>query len=120
MQSYTSYRVSEFLKDRLPYIPPKDARPLMDPEQVAVAYNERAVPKLADLLTYKELSSEKQYLEYASNLLKDTGIKTRIIKQYLPVMNKLINKYLTSMDFFVNFNINENFNFFTFTKWWLG
>jgi DNA repair exonuclease SbcCD ATPase subunit len=55
------------------------------------------------------LSSEKQYLEYAGNLLKDTGIKTRIIKQYLPIMNKLINKYLTSMDFFVNFNINENF-----------
>jgi DNA repair exonuclease SbcCD ATPase subunit len=55
------------------------------------------------------LSSEKQYLEHAGNLLKDTGIKTRIIKQYLPIMNKLINKYLTSMDFFVNFNINENF-----------
>jgi len=41
--------------------------------------------------------------------LKDTGIKTKIIKQYLPIMNKLINKYLTAMDFFVNFNINENF-----------
>jgi energy-coupling factor transporter ATP-binding protein EcfA2 len=42
-------------------------------------------------------------------LLKDTGIKTKIIKQYIPVMNKLINKYLSSMDFFVNFNLNENF-----------
>jgi energy-coupling factor transporter ATP-binding protein EcfA2 len=42
-------------------------------------------------------------------LLKDTGIKTRIIKQYLPIMNKLINKYLAAMDFFVNFNINESF-----------
>jgi len=52
---------------------------------------------------------EKQYNEFASNLLKDTGIKTKIIKQYLPIMNKLINKYLTAMDFFVNFNINENF-----------
>ena len=57
----------------------------------------------------KELTTEKQYLEYAGNLLKDTGIKTRIIKQYLPIMNKLINRYLTAMDFFVNFNINENF-----------
>jgi len=57
----------------------------------------------------EDLASEKQYLEYAGNLLKDTGIKTRIIKQYLPVMNKLINKYLTAMDFFVNFNINESF-----------
>lgn len=52
---------------------------------------------------------QKHYYEYASTLLKDTGIKTKIIKQYLPIMNKLINKYLSSMDFFVNFNINENF-----------
>ena len=57
----------------------------------------------------EELSSEKQYYDYASTLLKDSGIKTRIIKQYLPIMNKLINKYLVAMDFFVNFNINENF-----------
>ncbi|CAB4133436.1 endonuclease subunit [uncultured Caudovirales phage] len=57
----------------------------------------------------EELSNKKQYLEYASTLLKDTGIKTKIIKQYLPIMNKLINKYLSAMDFFVNFNINENF-----------
>ena len=57
----------------------------------------------------QEVTTEKQYLEFAGSLLKDTGIKTRIIKQYLPVMNKLINKYLTAMDFFVNFNINENF-----------
>ena len=58
----------------------------------------------------EELSIEKQYYDYASNLLKDGGIKARIIKQYLPIMNKLINKYLTAMDFFVNFNIDENFN----------
>jgi DNA repair exonuclease SbcCD ATPase subunit len=57
----------------------------------------------------EELSIEKHYYDYASNLLKDTGIKTKIIKQYLPIMNKLINKYLTAMDFFVNFNINESF-----------
>jgi len=66
--------------------------------------------QLSDLLKQqKELSVEKQYYEYASALLKDTGIKTKIIKQYLPIMNKLINKYLVAMDFFVNFNINENF-----------
>jgi len=57
----------------------------------------------------KDLSVEKQYYDYASSLLKDGGIKSKIIKQYLPIMNKLINKYLTAMDFFVNFNINENF-----------
>ena len=57
----------------------------------------------------EQLSIDKQYHEFAATLLKDTGIKTKIIKQYLPVMNKLINKYLTSMDFFVNFNLNESF-----------
>jgi DNA repair exonuclease SbcCD ATPase subunit len=66
--------------------------------------------ELSALIKHQEgLSIEKQYLEFAGNLLKDTGIKTKIIKQYLPIMNKLINKYLTAMDFFVNFNINENF-----------
>ena len=59
---------------------------------------------------YQTLLTEKQYLEYAGTLLKDGGIKTRIIRQYLPIMNKLINKYLSAMDFFVNFNIDENFN----------
>lgn len=56
-----------------------------------------------------ELAIEKQYYDYAATLLKDSGIKTKIVKQYLPIMNKLINKYLTAMDFFVNFNLNENF-----------
>jgi len=45
-----------------------------------------------------------------SSMLKDGGIKTRIIKQYVPVMNKLINKYLSAMDFFVQFELDENFN----------
>ena len=66
--------------------------------------------ELSALIKHQEgLSVEKQYLEFAGNLLKDSGIKTKIIKQYLPIMNKLINKYLTAMDFFVNFNIDENF-----------
>ena len=66
--------------------------------------------ELATLVIKQEqLASEKQYYEFAGNLLKDTGIKTKIIRQYLPIMNKLINKYLAAMDFFVNFNINESF-----------
>jgi len=52
----------------------------------------------------------QHYYEIASMLLKDSGIKTKIIKTYLPVMNKLVNKYLATMDFFVNFNLDENFN----------
>lgn len=60
----------------------------------------------------KVLSQHKQDKDYytiAANLLKDTGIKTRIIKRYLPVMNKLINQYLQQMDFFVNFTLSESF-----------
>jgi DNA repair exonuclease SbcCD ATPase subunit len=52
---------------------------------------------------------ERTYYEVAGNLLKDTGIKTKIVKQYLPVINKLVNKYLASLDFFVNFNLDESF-----------
>lgn len=57
----------------------------------------------------EELVSDKGVLDVASNLLRDSGIKTKIIKQYIPIMNKLINKYLASLDFFVNFELNENF-----------
>ena len=57
----------------------------------------------------EKLSAQKQLFETAYVLLKDTGIKTRIIKQYLPIMNTLINKYLASMDFFVSFNLDEKF-----------
>lgn len=56
-----------------------------------------------------ELLDEKAYYDVASNLLKDSGVKTKIIKQYLPIINKLVNKYLAQLDFFVNFNLDENF-----------
>ena len=49
-------------------------------------------------------------LQVATTLLKDSGIKTRIIKTYLPTMNKLINQFLQSMDFYVNFTLDENFD----------
>ena len=54
------------------------------------------------------LKEDQTYAEAARNMLQDTGIKTKIIKQYLPIMNKLINTYLTSMEFYVNFTLNEN------------
>jgi len=53
---------------------------------------------------------EMLYIDTARHLMQDTGIKTKIIKQYLPVMNQLINKNLASMDFFVNFSLDEEFN----------
>ena len=55
------------------------------------------------------LKEDQTYSEAAKNMLQDTGIKTKIIKQYLPIMNKLINHYLISMEFYVNFTLNENF-----------
>jgi DNA repair exonuclease SbcCD ATPase subunit len=53
---------------------------------------------------------EQKLLSSAQIILKDNGIKTKIIRHYLPIMNKLINHYLACMDFFVQFNLDENFN----------
>ncbi len=58
----------------------------------------------------EEHITEKELLDIASELLKDKGIKTQIVRQYIPVMNKLVNKYLASMEFFVSFELDENFN----------
>ena len=58
----------------------------------------------------EELINQREILKVASVLLKDGGIKAKIIKQYIPIMNKLINKYLAQMDFFVNFELDEEFN----------
>jgi len=52
----------------------------------------------------------RSYYDAIGELLKDTGIKTKIIRQYLPIMNNLINKYLNILDFFVKFDLDESFN----------
>jgi len=57
-----------------------------------------------------ELGEEKYYYDIAASLLKDTGIKTKIIRQYLPAINKLVNRFLQAMDFFVHFELDEQFN----------
>jgi len=59
---------------------------------------------------YNELSEEKNVLSVVSNLLKDGGIKSKIIKQYIPVINKLINKYLSAMEFMCQFELDEQFS----------
>jgi ATPase subunit of ABC transporter with duplicated ATPase domains len=56
-----------------------------------------------------ELSDQFSYNSVIVEMLKDTGIKTKIIKQYLPVINKLVNQYLQVLDFFVHFNLDESF-----------
>lgn len=57
----------------------------------------------------KELHEKKQVYQMAGTLLKDGGIKAKIVRQYIPIINKLINKYLAVMDFFVSFELNESF-----------
>ncbi len=59
--------------------------------------------------TLNESSKDLLYNDVASEMLKDTGIRTKIIKEYLPAMNTLINKYLQVLEFFVAFNLDENF-----------
>jgi DNA repair exonuclease SbcCD ATPase subunit len=67
--------------------------------------------EIVDLVSDRsKINEDKFYHEAAGSLLKDTGIKTKIIRQYLPVINKLVNKYLTAMDFFVHFELDESFN----------
>ena len=78
----------------------------------------KAKKDLTDLRKNKDKSTEKKleyveertYNEVIGEMLKDTGIKTKVIKQYLPVMNRLINQYLQILDFFVSFHLDENFN----------
>jgi len=58
----------------------------------------------------KDMVEDQHYYNIAFTILKDSGIKSKIIKHYLPIMNKLINKYLSDMDFFCQFNLDETFN----------
>jgi len=76
-------------------------------EEIEIKELEDSLAQKKDEL--KNLLDDKVYYEVASTLLKDTGIKTKIIKQYLPIINQLTNKYLSSLDFFVNFNLDESF-----------
>ena len=55
------------------------------------------------------LTEDEHYYDVAKSMLQDTGIKTKIIKAYLPIINKLVNKYLQAMDFFVQFDLDETF-----------
>ena len=69
------------------------------------------VAEKEDSLEEKEaILNQKYNYDIVHDLLKDAGIKSKIIKYYLPIMNKLINKYLSSMNFFANFTLDEEFN----------
>ena len=85
----------------------QDATPLSGKEQEKLIGLQQEVTELET--QWESLSEQKSYLDATTVLLKDTGIKTKIIRQYLPIINTLVNKYLAAMDFFVNFTINESF-----------
>lgn len=78
----------------------------------------KAADKLNSLIEEKDTLADRKinlvdtraYYDAALEMLKDSGIKTKIVREYLPVMNKLINHYLQVMDFFVQFNLDEGFN----------
>ena len=83
-------------------------------EQTTASFNEATILELAEeqtlLLKKKQQSlDEREMYDLATVILRDSGIKSRIIKQYIPVINKLVNKYLAAMDFFVKFELNESF-----------
>ena len=63
--------------------------------------------------TYDELAQRKDtinYYDFSYSLLKDGGVKTKIIKKYLPLINQQVNKYLQLMDFYINFSLDEEFS----------
>ena len=88
---------------------------LTNAQKEAESIDKSTIEKLSDELVelkeqHRELTIDRDSIGIVSNLLKDGGIKTQIIRQYIPIINKLINKYLAEMDFFVQFELDEQFN----------
>ena len=106
----TSIGEIEKQKDKLH----KEIESLSD-EKISTATQTGELNQLQEQLTQADVKKktdkeQKVYIDTARALMQDTGIKTKIIKQYLPIMNQYINKYLADMDFFVNFTLDEEFN----------
>ena len=85
-------------------------------EQIANRNTERATLRglKSDLTTVEKNKANHteniEYLDFANSMMKDSGVKAKIMKRYLPVMNQKINKYLQMMDFYINFTLDEQFN----------
>ena len=87
---------------------------ISDTEKKTQTFNDSVIKELREehetLLEKKNrILVEREMFDLATVILRDSGIKSRIIKQYVPVINKLVNKYLAAMDFFVKFELNESF-----------
>ena len=85
----------------------KDASNIDKEEEVLVEFDGEVISNTTKKRSHLE---DAYYYSIISNLIKDGGIKAKIIKHYLPIMNRIINKYLNQMNFFVKFDLDENFN----------
>ena len=94
------------MHEEIEYLEKVKEKSIDDNERLKILNEE----KVEFLKRKDDLMQDKLYHETASELLKDTGIKTRIVRQYLPIMNKLINKYLSAMDSYFDFTLDEEFN----------
>ena len=89
-------------------------REIESAKQKTTSFNESTILELKEqqntfLNRKNEILEDREMFDLASIILRDSGIKSRIIKQYIPVINTLVNKYLAAMDFFVKFELNESF-----------
>jgi DNA repair exonuclease SbcCD ATPase subunit len=104
----SSFQTSKYIKKLENEISALHTKPAMSDD-----FKAQSKQLLNDLQKYndarKSVAEQSQHYDIVSQLLKDGGIKSKIIKQYVPVINKLVNKYLAAMDFFVNFTIDEEF-----------
>ena len=98
--------MNRVMQEEIEYLEKVKDKSIDDNERLKILNEEKT-----EFLKQKdEFMQEKLYYETANELLKDTGIKTRIVRQYLPIMNRLINKHLSAMDSYFDFTLDEEFN----------
>ena len=108
LQSYISSLDENIEKTTSEIVKLKDKKKLDNTEKDELKLLQQNLEEC--LQDYAKLTEQKQLYDYAHELLRDTGIKTKIIKQYVPIINRYVNKYLNELDFLINFSIDENFN----------
>ena len=98
--------MNRVMQEEIEYLEKVKDKSIDDNERLKILNEE----KVEFLKQKDEFMQDKLYYETANELLKDTGIKTRIVRQYLPIMNRLINKHLSAMDSYFDFTLDEEFN----------